>query len=1344
MNARLRRQVLIAFALMLTATVSLQIDSVQANTAQPTLETLTQGASVCLAQADGNWDNPAIWDCGRVPNPTDGVGINGFTVTIPNALSVSREAQTAVGNGSQLNILGTLTIEAGGLNGMVISNGGRVALAVGTLNNNAFIVVNGTFAPIESTVNNNVGAQIDFGTSTSLFDSNLNNSGTVDIDPGATLDFSTDSQFINNSGGVVNNNGTLTIDYSTGGTGDLDNQGTITNNNIVIFAESTTPITEGTFNNNGTLTLAAPNFTSAGSTLSVGGQFNNTGTITVNDASAILIDRSGAVVDNQGDTNVLAGGTLALQSAVTFNNASTVTLAAGSTFQIAVNGIFNNRCAATFADNGANSTITGMFNEGCTVTVVLDETPDNDTSINFTSTLPDNGTFMLQDPGNTTLAAGNPGTGSFTITASPPVGFGVSSINIAGDTNATGSSTDSDNGEAVINVEEGEFITVTFTVISATITVTEISAGNPFEEGGGSYTIQLLLSIPTIAAMDIVVDLSDQCFFIGSDPGEAFTYTFPIGQDNVTFFPRAVDDSLAEGAQSCDIDIRIENSNDPNYPNQVLADITVPIVDNDVAEITVTETRAGDPFEEGGSSYTIQLLFSIPTTAALDIVVDLSDQCFFIGSDPGEAFTYTFPVGQDNVTFFPRAVDDSLAEGAQSCDIDIRIENSSDPNYPNQVLADITVPIVDNDASVTIVKDDTSDSDTAFDFTTNLGTPTSFTLQDPSSNSTTYVVAPGTYSTTEAAEAGFYQTSATCDNGDSPNAVTVAGGDTVTCTFTSNPLGEVNLLIPIPTATEGGTPGLVGVQFDPETTSALDLVFDPDEQCFFDGLAAGEARVEPTTSGLAALVVPVIAVDDETVEGDHSCEVAISIANSSDPAYENGLIGTVTVNLIDNDAAGISVTPTEVQPTSEIGDTVDYSVVLTSEPTADVTVTFSVDDATEGNITAGETLVFTADNWNSPQTVTVTGVDDALADSDIAYSLSYLGSSTDPNYDALAGVRLLDNLDNDVSGVLVTPSDPQQTSEAGGTVDYSVVLTSEPTADVTITFTSSDTSEGTVDGPLVFTADNWDSSQTVTVTGVDDALLDGDVAYSLSYLSSSTDPNYDALAGVRLLDNLDNDVAAGDATLLIDPTTLLVAEDAPGTNSFTVALGQAPFAGETITVTFSYDGGQLALSQNSVTFDASNFNQPIPISVDAVADGVSEEILSYNIDVTTSSNLGNTALNGLSGTVSVTSFDRADLIVLFVPNIGTVTVFASNPTQVYQEASGGVLRDGATTAEVFLPRDADGNGFDTFTITDYSMLGDDVWLAVWLGSANWGWIQYNADTMLLEGDIWEMMYNAQN
>ena len=107
--------------------------------------------------------------------------------------------------------------------------------------------------------------------------------------------------------------------------------------------------------------------------------------------------------------------------------------------------------------------------------------------------------------------------------------------------------------------------------------------------------------------------------------------------------------------------------------------------------------------------------------------------------------------------------------------------------------------------------------------------------------------------------------------------------------------------------------------------------------------------------------------------------------------------------------------------------------------------------------------------------------------------------------------------DDDTAGVTVVESDgATATTEAAGagrTDRFTVVLTSEPTADVTIAVSSSDTGEATVSpASLTFTSRNWQTAQTVTVTGVDDDIDDDDQRYTVALAAAvSTDANYNAL-----------------------------------------------------------------------------------------------------------------------------------------------------------------------------------------------------------------------------------------
>src|SRR5205085_2244898 len=152
---------------------------------------------------------------------------------------------------------------------------------------------------------------------------------------------------------------------------------------------------------------------------------------------------------------------------------------------------------------------------------------------------------------------------------------------------------------------------------------------------------------------------------------------------------------------------------------------------------------------------------------------------------------------------------------------------------------------------------------------------------------------------------------------------------------------------------------------------------------------------------------------------------------------------------------------------------------------------------------------------NTPQTVTVTGVNDATDDGDIGYSIVTAAAvSADGNYDTRnASDVSVTNTDNDTAGITVTPTSGLTTTEAGGTATFTIVLNTQPTADVTIALSSNDMTEGTVSpASVTFTSADWNTPQTVTVTGVNDSLDDGDIAYSIvTAAATSADGNYDTL-----------------------------------------------------------------------------------------------------------------------------------------------------------------------------------------------------------------------------------------
>lgn len=118
------------------------------------------------------------------------------------------------------------------------------------------------------------------------------------------------------------------------------------------------------------------------------------------------------------------------------------------------------------------------------------------------------------------------------------------------------------------------------------------------------------------------------------------------------------------------------------------------------------------------------------------------------------------------------------------------------------------------------------------------------------------------------------------------------------------------------------------------------------------------------------------------------------------------------------------------------------------------------------------------------------------------------------------------NLDNDIAGIMVNPTSGLVTTEAGDTDTFIVVLNTQPSADVTIGLTSSNTSAGTVSPDnITFTDSNWGTPQTVTVTGVDDEEADGDVGYTIIVGPAvSDDPAYDDIELISIpVTNQDND-----------------------------------------------------------------------------------------------------------------------------------------------------------------------------------------------------------------------------
>ncbi len=252
----------------------------------------------------------------------------------------------------------------------------------------------------------------------------------------------------------------------------------------------------------------------------------------------------------------------------------------------------------------------------------------------------------------------------------------------------------------------------------------------------------------------------------------------------------------------------------------------------------------------------------------------------------------------------------------------------------------------------------------------------------------------------------------------------------------------------------------------------------------------------PTGTAVTALV-PTITV---------SAGASVSPASGEEWNFSNPVRYTVTAENSTTQVytATVRVTLITVSPTSglvtteEGGGTDTFTVVLNTQPTADVTIEISSDDTSEGLVSdetvntpsPNLTLSFTDSNWSEAQTITVTGVDDTERDGDQEYTLVTAPAiSDDLNYNGIdpADVSVTNTDDEHVESITVTPSNPtivvgttQQFTATGAYSDGGTVdLTSQ------VTWTSSNSSVATIDSSGLASGGNTGTTEiTATLEGI--------------------------------------------------------------------------------------------------------------------------------------------------------------------------------------------------------------------------------------------------------------------
>lgn len=309
---------------------------------------------------------------------------------------------------------------------------------------------------------------------------------------------------------------------------------------------------------------------------------------------------------------------------------------------------------------------------------------------------------------------------------------------------------------------------------------------------------------------------------------------------------------------------------------------------------------------------------------------------------------------------------------------------------------------------------------------------------------------------------------------------------------------------------------------------------------------------------------------------------------------------------------------------AEGGNDDTYSVVLGSEPTANVTITLG---NTDGQVTAvndadqSNQLVFTSADWSTPKIVRVAAVDDTAAEGSHTGLITHVVDSADNDYGTLTLPDLTVNVADDDLNLMTFSSDAAGQSvittvgaaEGGGDVTYWVALNSQPeneiwllAEDVTGQAEVVNASNAALENILVFSTSNWHVPQAYNLTAVDDADQEGPHEAKLTHSVVDFLANPPVLGQTNLPVNITDNDLGGVVITETDGGTVIT--EAGGTDTYQIALATVPAGAVEITVSadaqtrVSVDGGpfepQLVLSLTDTTAKA--------ITVGAVDDAVDE------------------------------------------------------------------------------------------------------------------------------------------
>ena len=197
-------------------------------------------------------------------------------------------------------------------------------------------------------------------------------------------------------------------------------------------------------------------------------------------------------------------------------------------------------------------------------------------------------------------------------------------------------------------------------------------------------------------------------------------------------------------------------------------------------------------------------------------------------------------------------------------------------------------------------------------------------------------------------------------------------------------------------------------------------------------------------------------------------------------------------------------------------------MVLTSKPSSDVRLIITTSILGE-IILNSDLIIFNKLNWNLPQKLTITAINDFSINENKYININFNIFSEDKNYNSLQDINVqVFKVNDDYSDIYVTPLNLNLME--GKTGNVYIVLKTRPENDVNVSILNKNPMQiNLYNEKILFTNEDWNTQKQIKFQGIIDNNIDGDQLSELVLSFKSDDVNYnninDKIVKINVLDN---------------------------------------------------------------------------------------------------------------------------------------------------------------------------------------------------------------------------------